>query len=108
MEFADREFRLQTNLAASSFKNLQSGLWKIGRIQDNPGLENESSDTFYETVKHPFESDTEHRCFKNKVSVVLYDDTKSDAHIIHWHRSGGWFCVSFSPFWDQFEPRLSE
>lgn len=102
MEFVDKTFRLKTNLGASSFASLQKGIWKIGRIKDNPGIEDESNDTFYETVKRPLD-DTEHRCFKNKVSVVLYDDTTTTAHIIHWHRTGGWFCVTFNSFWDQFE-----
>ena len=102
MEFVDNAFRLKTNLAESSFDSLQHGLWKIGRIEDNPGIEDESNDTFYKTVKHPID-DTECRCFKNKVSVVLYDDTTCEAHIIHWHKSEGWFCVTFSTFWDQFQ-----
>lgn len=101
MEFVDNAFRLQTNLAESTFASLQNGLWKIGRIEDNPGIEDESNDTFYETVKHPLD-DTEYRCFKKKVPVVLYDNTNYMTHIIHWHKSGGWFCVSFSTFWDQF------
>jgi len=101
MEFVDNSFRLQTNIAESSFAPLQNGLWKIGRIEDNPGIENESNDIFYKTVKHPTD-DTEYRRFKNKVSVVMYDETTCEAHIIHWHKSGGWFCVSFDNFWDQF------
>ena len=102
MEFVDNAFRLKTNLAGSCFDSLQSGLWKIGRIEDNPGIEDETNDTFYKTVKQPID-DTEHRCFRNKVSIVMYDDTTCEAHIIHWHGTGGWFCVTFSTFWDQFQ-----
>ena len=98
MEFVDNSFRLKTNLDKASFDKLQTGQWKIGLITDNPGIAEESNDTFYETV----ERDNEKlRCFKNKVSVVLYDQSTVTAHIIHWHSSEGWFCVTFDTFWDQ-------
>jgi hypothetical protein len=92
MEFVDDSFRLQTNLDEDNFDKLQNGVWKIGLIADNPGIAEESNDTFYETVERDNEKI---RCFKNKVPVVLYDKSAVTAHLIHWHKPGGWFCVSF-------------
>ena len=97
MEFVDGSFRLQTNLDKDNFNKLQTGVWKIGLIADNPGIVEKPNDTFYETVKC---DNKEYRCFKNKVPVVLYDKSAVTAHLIHSHPSEGWFCVTFDPFWD--------
>lgn len=97
MEFTDNSFHLQTNLSKSCFDKLQSGVWKIGRIDDNPGIEEKSNETFYKTKEVAGQSV---RCFKHKVPVVLYDGSTVEAHIIHWHRLGRWFCVTFDRFWD--------
>ena len=103
MEFVDAPFRCQTNLAQSCFEHVQTGKWKIGRFADNPHIEDETSNTFYMDATGP--DDTQYRRFKNKVPVTLYDNSQVDAHIIHWHKSGQWFCVTFDTFWEQFEIR---
>tara|TARA_B100001559_G_scaffold244100_1_gene207139 strand:- start:362 stop:655 length:294 start_codon:yes stop_codon:yes gene_type:complete len=95
MEFVDDSFRLQTNLDEDNFDKLQNGVWKIGLIADNPGIDDESNNTFYETVQDDVVSKEDKRCFKNIIPVVLYDNSTVTAHLIHWHKPGGWFCVSF-------------
>jgi len=107
MEFVDGSFRIKTNLNQDHFDKLQTAVWKIGLIDDNPGILEESNDTFYETAER---DNKKCRCFKNKVPVVLYDKSAVTAHIIHWypapqvqepwHCVKGWFCVTFDPFWD--------
>jgi len=81
-------------------------MWKIGLIADNPSMAVESNDTFYETVKG--RNNEKCRCFKNKVPVVLYDKSAVTAHLIHWHRSEGWFCVTFDKLWDQCDNVLNK
>jgi len=103
MEFVDGDFRRRTNLAPSCFEHVQTGKWKIGVFADNPHIEDETSDTFYMDATGL--DDETYRCFKNKVPVTLYDNSQVDAHIIHWHQSGQWFCVTFDTFWEQFEIR---
>jgi hypothetical protein len=100
MDFVDAPFRCQTNLAPSCFGHIQTGAWKIGLFADNPRIEDETSDTFYMDAKGL--DDQKYRCFKNKVPVTLYDKSQVDAHVIHWHKSGRWFCVTFDTFWEQF------
>jgi len=91
-------------LAEESFENLINRIWKIGLIKDNPAITNVDNDTYYksETIKMG-ETDKNIRCFKNKVNVKLYDGSETHAHIIHWVKSQGWFCVTYSEFWDQFD-----
>ena len=103
MFFSDKNFKIETNLADSSFENLANGTWKICLIKDNPGIIDEENDKYYklETIKIG-ETDENIRCFKNKVNVKLYDNSETYAHIIHWVESKGWFCVTYSKFWDQF------
>jgi len=101
MEFVDNTFRFQTNLGGSCFDKLQAGTWKIGLFADNPCIENESSDEFYENGKGALENTTS-RHFKNKVCCTLYDKSRVEAHIIHLHGEGRWFCVTFDTWWDQF------
>ena len=99
MSFVDNTFRFKTNLGDSCFDNLQAGTWKLGLFADNPDIENESSNKFYEDVTV---DDNTRRCFKNKVCCTLYDKSIVEAHIIHWHKSGEWFSVSFDKWWNQF------
>ena len=97
MRFVDNTFCFDTNLGGSCFDKLQAGTWKLGLFADNPGIENENSDTFYKDVTMlGLADDKTFRCLKNKVCCVLYDkSTVEEAHIIHWHEGGGWFCISF-------------
>lgn len=95
---------IQTNIAYPDFKKLETGVWEIGLISDNPGL-NDSSSDYYKTVQKNLIGDdqtSEHRCFKNKVLIKLLDGSEKNAHIIHWCRNGGYFCITNESFWDQF------
>ena len=96
---------INTNLAGDCYKCLEEGVWEIGLISDNPGLDNIESD-YYKTVKRENKLETQnsdHRCFKNKVLIKLLDGSEKSAHIIHWCVNGGYFCISNDCFWDQFE-----
>lgn len=99
---------INTNLAGDCYKCLEEGVWEIGLISDNPGLDNIQSD-YYKTVerdadlKGSQENKVDRRCFKNKVLIKLLDGSEKTSHIIHWCVNGGYFCISNDPFWDQFE-----
>ena len=41
---------INTNLAGDCYKCLEEGVWEIGLISDNPGLDNIQSD-YYKTVE---------------------------------------------------------
>ena len=103
MRYSNNNFSINTNLADKCFENLLDKTWKIGMIDDNKDLLNENNDMFYKTVTYPGFNDNQVRVFKNKVNVRLYDNTEVKAHIIHWVKSSGWFCVTFNSFWDQFD-----
>jgi hypothetical protein len=103
MIFTKDKHQINTNLGGQSFDNLLNGNWKIGFFKDNSGIDKEDNTEYYEskTIKIG-EEDQSHQCLKNKVNVTLYDNTTVHAHIIHWVKSEGWFCVTFDNFWDQF------
>ena len=88
------------NLGGHSYNELNTGVWKLGFISDNPGLIDSTNDEFYITVKNNKEHT--HRCFKNKVKITLSDGSVVEKHIIHWVESEGWFCITDDIFWDQF------
>ena len=58
---------INTNLAGDCYKCLEEGVWEIGLISENPGLDNIQSD-YYKTVKRENQN-SDHRCFKNKVLI---------------------------------------
>tara|TARA_Y100001970_G_C13942766_1_gene704058 strand:+ start:376 stop:690 length:315 start_codon:yes stop_codon:yes gene_type:complete len=90
------------NISGADYSKLLSGEWKLGWVVDNVGLEDETNDTFYETQKHEGpEGETTIRCFKNKVPLKTEDGATCLAHIIHWVPTSGFFCATFSTFWDQ-------
>lgn len=101
MEFEDNSFQLPTNLSGECLEHVRSGTWKIGLVADNPDIENKSSDIFYMDAKD--HAGQTYRKFRNKVPVTLYDNSQVEAHIIHWHETGKWFCVTFDSFWNQFD-----
>ena len=91
-----------TNLAGNSFNKLQSGIWKLGLIDDNYEITNENSDHYkLETFDHLTEK-VEKKVLKNKVFVKLINGERTHAHIIHWCPTDGYFCITTSKFWDQF------
>jgi hypothetical protein len=100
MIYSFNETNINTNLTGRSYQNLKNGIWKIGYISDNHGLENENDDKFYQTKKF---KNKDYRTFKNKVQVKLLDGTIVNKHIIHWVDSDNYFCVTNNNFWDQFD-----
>ena len=100
MRFITNGIEINTNLAEKSFEQLQNGTYKIGVFSDNPGINNEDNDNFYTTEKYKNKT---FRTFRNKVKVKLLDGSIINAHIIHWHPSRKYFCITTSLFWDQFD-----
>ena len=100
MLFTTNGIEINTNLAEKSFEQLQNGTFKIGIFNDNPGINNEDNDNFYTTETYKKQKI---RVFRNKVNVKLLDGNTMNAHIIHWHPSRQYFCITISPFWDQFD-----
>ena len=98
---------IRTNICYPDFQKLETGVWEIGLISDNPGL-NDSNSDYYKTVKREKigENQTsDHRCFKNKVLIKLLDGSQKNAHIIHWCCNGGYFCITNDVFWDNLEDK---
>ena len=100
MLFTTNGKEIYTNLAEKSFEQLQNGTYKIGLFSDNPGINDKNNNTYYETITI---ENKQKRVFKNKVTVNLLDGNIINAHIIHWHQSREYFCITISPFWNQFD-----
>ena len=104
MIFKQNNFEIQTNLGGQPYDQLLNGKWKLGFISDNQGLDDESNDDYYHTVKIKIHNkDENYRAFKNKVNVRLIDGSIVNQHIIHWVKSDGYFCITTDSFWDQFD-----
>ena len=60
---------INTNIGGKDFQKLVEGIWEIGLISENPGLDDISSD-FYKTItiEKTGNDKSDHKCFKNKVS----------------------------------------
>ena len=91
-----------TNLAGNSYNNLQSGVWKLGLIEDNYNITNEDSDYYILKTIDNLGEKVEKKVFKNKVFVKLINGERVHAHIIHWCPRAGYFCITTDTFWDQF------
>jgi hypothetical protein len=103
MIYSSNKGEINTNLAGDSYQKLTNGIWKLGLINDNPGIDDKES-SFYQDFNHnKGNEDVKGRCFKNKVNVVLADNSTITAHIIHWVKSDGYFCITIDNFWDQFD-----
>ena len=103
MLFKTQEREINTNLAGDSYQKLINGDWKIGFIKDNPGIDDKSSSFYKDSQSKIHGEDKTYRSFKNKVNVVLVDNSTITAHIIHWVKSDGYFCITVDNFWDQFD-----
>lgn len=90
---------IHTNLGGKDFENLKEGIWEIGLISDNPGLNDIKSD-FYKT--NVLNNETEYRILKSKVLIQLIDGNKKNCHIIHWCPDDNYFCITNDIFWNQF------
>ena len=107
MQFTRGAFSIKTNLDENNRSKLENNIWRIGTISDNPGIDDENNEDYYITVQNKMTGDDNtinHRVFKNKVSVKLYDGSVETGHIIHWvkHGSGGWFAITNDKWWDNF------
>ena len=110
MQFKRGAFTLKTNLDNNYRSILDNDIWKIGTIKDNPGIDNENNEDYYITVQNKItrgNNPVNHRVFKNKVTVKLYDGSVETGHIIHWvkHGSGGWFAITKDRWWDNFNEK---
>ena len=90
---------IQINIGGYNYEDLLNGVWELGFINENPGLDNIENDTFYRTEK----DSNDVRCFKNKVTVKLCDGSVKTSHIIHWNKSNGYFCITHTEFWDSLD-----
>ena len=100
MIFKYNKKNINTNLAGDSFHKLNSGVWKLGFLSENAGLDNKDDNNFYQEYSNG--NDT-HRRLKNKVIVRLINGEIVNKHIIHWNPSQDYFCITENKFWDQFE-----
>lgn len=94
---------IETNLAGDCFYKLESGIWKLGLIEQNDGITDKNSTFYKKESSDNSEKNTEVTKFKNKVFVKLIDGERIYAHIIHWHPTDGYFCITTDEFWDQFD-----
>ena len=88
---------IEINIGGNNYEDLLNGIWELGFIDENVGLDNKENDTFYKTEKGL--NDEDNRCFKNKVTVKLCDGSIKTGHIIHWVKSENYFCITNSEFW---------
>ena len=106
MIYKTQQGEVETNLRDHSYNELNTGVWELGFIRDNPGLSDTTNNSYYYDSKddaHKGDAKT-HRSFKNKVKVQLSDGKTVEKHIIHWVKSKGYFCITNDKFWDQFDP----
>ena len=92
---------IEINLGGYNYEDLLNGVWELGFIYDNPGLNNKENDKFYRTGKD--NNDKDIRCFRNKVTVKLCDGSVKTGHMIHWDKTNGYFCITHSEFWDSLD-----
>lgn len=103
MIFKFKKYEINTNLALKSYDYLVDGTWKIGLINDNKLITDETSNYYEDCKINLNNNETTYRTLKNKVNVKLIDGSRINAHIIHWNPSNGYFCITLSNFWDQFD-----
>jgi hypothetical protein len=92
------------NLGLDLLNKINNNEWKFFKINENPNLLDESNTDYFFSEKNE-DTNNEHKCFKNKVMIKTVDGMQYNAHIIHWVRSGGWGCISFDEFWNQFNDK---
>ena len=103
MLYTTNKGKINTNLGGESYQKLINGTWKLGFVSDNPGIDDKDS-SYYQNFNHKVgNEETNGRSFKNKVNVLLADNSTITAHIIHWVKSDGYFCITVDNFWDQFD-----
>ena len=89
--------RYRLNIGTASIVNLQNDGARFCRFRDNPGIEDENNDTYYEAVK-----DESCRKLRNCITVTCEDGDEITGYVIHWVGSyicdgspdvGEWFII---------------
>ena len=71
--------RYRVNIGTASIVNLQKNGARFCRIGDNPGIEDENNDTYYEAVK-----DESCRKLRDSITVMCEDGDEITGYVIHW------------------------
>ena len=74
--------RYRLNIGTASIVNLQKNDARFCRIGDNPGIEDENNDTYYEAVKDA--QDESDRKLRDCITVTCEDGDESTGYVIHW------------------------
>jgi len=91
--------RYKLNIGQDQIENLQNDGARFCRIRDNPGIEDENNDTYYEAVNK--EGESGRRMKKKSITVECEDGDIITGYIIHWvdgfqcHGTdqGDWFII---------------
>lgn len=92
--------RYRLNIGTASIVNLQKNGARFCRIGDNPGIEDENNDTYYESVKDA--QDESHRKLRDCITVTCENGDEITGYVIHWVGSyscdgssdvGEWFII---------------
>ena len=92
-----KSYRL--NLSPYQIEKLQKNGARFCRIRDNPGIEDENNDTYYETVNK--EGESGRRKWRESITVECEDGDIITGYIIHWvdgfqchgTNQGDWFII---------------
>ena len=103
MIFKFEKHEINTNLASKCYDYLVDGTWKIGLVNDNKLITDKTSNYYEDKTINLHNNEQTSRVFRNKINVKLIDGTRVNAHIIHWHPTNGYFCITLNNFWDQFD-----
>ena len=74
--------RYRLNIGTASIVNLQKNGARFCRIGDNPGIEDENNDAYYEAVKDA--QDESRRKLRGCITVMCQDGDEITGYVIHW------------------------
>ena len=92
--------RYRLNIGTANIEKLQKDGARFCRIGDNPGIEDENNDTYYEAVKD--EESESQRTLRECITVKCEDGDEITGYVIHWVGSyicdgspdvGEWFII---------------
>ena len=100
------------NIGQANIVNLQNDGARFCRIRDNPGIEDENNDTYYETVN--IEGESDRRKWRESITVECEDGDVITGCIIHWvdgfqcqgTDQGDWFIIKPSIHTESEEEEL--
>ena len=100
------------NIGTASIVKLQNDGARFCRIRDNPGIEDENNDTYYETVNK--EGESGRRKWRESITVECEDGDIITGYIIHWvdgfqcqgTDQGDWFIIKPSIHTESEEEEL--